>query len=345
MRWDEWRPVYERIVEDMGYDRAGDESSVRLLKAVTVNCDLVDPDDCQQYFGRTCTVVGDADCLEEDLSKHGTEGRLVSSGSAVRRLQAAGFKPDVVVTDLDGDMPSQLAASSAGALTFIHAHGDNADAIREWAWRFEGPVVLTTQSAPESTVFDFGGFTDGDRAVCISQEMGALRIVLRGFDFDHPRTKAGTDPGCKARKLAWARRIITALEGVDVVMPDGSPLSPTNRCVPTDPFIEGWHRRLWVPDESGVFRSADTSHRLHPDMGVGVAQTGSGRKVASPEIRPLSDDPDQARDADYGQVRQISEILACVRIHLQSGLGRPIPDDDVYAHRGRHRASGEVRFR
>ena len=96
--------------------------------------------------------------------------------------------------------------------------------MREWAGRFSGPVVLTTQSRPESTVFDFGGFTDGDRAVCISQEMGASSIRLIGFDLDHPRPKDGRDPAVKLRKLAWARRIISSLD-IDVLNADGTRFS------------------------------------------------------------------------------------------------------------------------
>ena len=76
---------------------------------------------------------------------------------------------------------------------------------------FKGPVVLTTQSVPENTVLNFGGFTDGDRAVCIAQELGARRVLLEGFDFEHPNPKPGSDPAVKLRKLAWAERIIHGL--------------------------------------------------------------------------------------------------------------------------------------
>lgn len=208
----------------MGYSREEDEATVRVLRAVTMNSDLVDPDDLAGTFGTLATVFGDGPCLESDVREHPPEGALFASGSSVRRLLAMGLTPDVVVTDLDGDVPSQLEASSRGAVTFIHAHGDNSDAVRVWAGRFTGPIVLTTQSRPETTVFDFGGFTDGDRAVCIAQEMGCGRIVLEGFDFDNPMPKDGTDPAVKLRKLRWARRIISSLQGADVVMPDGSPV-------------------------------------------------------------------------------------------------------------------------
>ena len=133
---------------------------------------------------------------------------------------AMGIRPDVVVTDLDGDIGPQLEASSGGALTFIHAHGDNQDLVRTYAGLFRGPVILTTQSTPENTVFDFGGFTDGDRAVCIAQEFGVRRVLLEGFDYDDPMPKEGSDPAVKLRKLAWAKRIVESLsDRMSLILP------------------------------------------------------------------------------------------------------------------------------
>ena len=210
MMFPEWEPVYLGILEDMGYDRADDEMCVRVLKAVTLNSDLMSDDELGELIGDTVTVVGNAPCLESDLAA-GTEGTLVVSGSAVGRVLSAGLSPDIVVTDLDGDMGPQLDASARGAVTLIHAHGGNQDLVRSYAHLFRGPVVLTTQSAPENTVYNFGGFTDGDRAVCTAVHFGARRSVLRGFDFDDPMPKEGSDPAVKLRKLGWARRIISGL--------------------------------------------------------------------------------------------------------------------------------------
>ena len=208
MRFEEWEPVYEEILRDFGWSRYDDESSVRMLKSVTLNSDLIDDEDLLSRFSDRCTVIGNAPCLESDLSSNTPCGTIVASGSSVGRLVAAGFTPDVVVTDLDGDIGPQLDASSRGAVTVIHAHGDNQDLIRTHAGLFRGPVVLSTQAAPQGIVYDFGGFTDGDRAVCIAREAGCSRILLLGFDYDHPMPKGGSDPELKRRKLAWARRII-----------------------------------------------------------------------------------------------------------------------------------------
>ena len=210
MRFSDWEPIYEEILADFGFSRADDEMCVRILKAVTVNSDLIDDDELAERFGGEATVFGNAPCLEADIEEKGVRGTLVASGSAVKRLLAIGIVPDVVVTDLDGDMHSQLMASSMGAVTALHAHGDNQDLVRDHAGDFRGPVILTTQSAPERTVYDFGGFTDGDRAYCMARHFGC-RTVIRGFDYDNPLPKDGTDPQVKLHKLKWARHIIEDL--------------------------------------------------------------------------------------------------------------------------------------
>lgn len=212
----EWDPIYERIIADMGYSRYEDESAVRVLSAVTQASDLVDPDDIRHLFAGTVTVAGAAERLESDLVEHGVEGTLVAAGSATGRLLDAGHRPDVIVTDLDGDIDRQIEASSYGALTFIHAHGDNRELISAYAGLFKGPVVLTTQSRPTATVFDFGGFTDGDRSVCIAQSLGASKVRLIGFDFESPYGKGPEDYATKLKKLSWAKEIIASVRGTEI---------------------------------------------------------------------------------------------------------------------------------
>ena len=212
MDFSEWEPIYREILEDMGYSRADDENSVRILKAVTLNSNLISGDDAAEVLKDTATVVGNAPCLEKDAEERGIEGTVLCSGSAVGRLMALGVRPDIIFTDLDGDIGPQIQASSEGSITFIHAHGDNQELITGYAPMFRGPVVLTTQSTPEYTVFNYGGFTDGDRACCFARHFGVRNIRLIGFDFENPMPKEGSDPETKKRKLQWARKIIQNLQ-------------------------------------------------------------------------------------------------------------------------------------
>lgn len=208
MQFNDWEPIYESILEDLGFDRFEDESSVRVLKAVTMNSDLIMDDELESIIGRDVTVIGDSPSLEDDLRSKEIIGSIICSGSATGRLVSMGYNPDIVVTDLDGPMVPQIEACNRGAPTLIHAHGNNSEAILEYASVFRGPILLTTQSKPDNLTFNFGGFTDGDRAVCLARHFGAKRILLLGFDFDNPNPEHTSDIDMKLRKLQWAKKII-----------------------------------------------------------------------------------------------------------------------------------------
>ena len=202
-----WEPVYQSILDDFGYSRSEDEASARLLKTLMQNADLIDDEDIK--IRERVIVFGPA-----SPSFDGIEGAtIVSAGSATSVLMDAGILPDIVVTDLDGDVSKQIEASRRGAVTFIHAHGDNADLIMDHAKDFTGPVVLTTQSRPDNVIRNYGGFTDGDRAVSIMLALGAETVELRGFDYTSPVLKDGSDPDTKMKKLRWAKRIIESYGG------------------------------------------------------------------------------------------------------------------------------------
>ena len=132
----------------------------------------------------------------------------IAVGSAIRILSNSGVWPDIIVTDLDGDVEAQLNANDNGAVAVIHAHGDNVSEVREWVPKFKGPVIGTTQAWPRKKIHNFGGFTDGDRAVFLALHFGARKVMLKGFDFDAPVVKNGADIDAKKKKLAYAKRLI-----------------------------------------------------------------------------------------------------------------------------------------
>ena len=206
MRNEDWEPIYSEILRDFGYDRESDENSARVLKTLMMNADLITEDELG--IMDTVSIFGAADSLSDDIRKRTPEGTLISAGSATSSLMVAGIVPDIIVTDLDGDIQSQIEANRKGSVAVLHAHGDNIDLIMRYSKEFTGKVLLTTQSRPDFVICNFGGFTDGDRAVCLARHMGARKILLYGFDFDNPSAKDGSDSQIKRKKLSWAKRII-----------------------------------------------------------------------------------------------------------------------------------------
>jgi len=208
MDFEKWEPYYEEILREFGYSREEDEKAARILDE-TLAGDRVEPRVLDRMLrDQEVSVAGNGPLLKDEIA--GSEGTLITADEATSVAMKAGIGPDLVVTDLDGEVKDQIKANVKGAIVVIHAHGDNIPAIRRWAPLFRGRVIATTQSRPFSRVYDFGGFTDGDRAVLLAEHFSASKVHLLGFDFEHPSPK-DENPEVKLKKLAWARKLIGAI--------------------------------------------------------------------------------------------------------------------------------------
>jgi hypothetical protein len=205
MDFQTWEPIYERILADFDYSRQADETAARILRSLVDT--PMSPEVLHEIIeGKDVSICGAAETLPREVD--GITGVVIAADEATSTLLPYNIHPDVIVTDLDGDVTDQIHVSERGSITVIHAHGDNIEALRRHAPCFTGPIVLTTQAAPFDDVYNFGGFTDGDRSYFLARECNAASIKLLGFDFDHPRQKSGKDHTVKHKKLQWARRLI-----------------------------------------------------------------------------------------------------------------------------------------
>jgi Uncharacterized Rossmann fold enzyme len=200
----DWEPYYERILDYFAFDREKDEEAARLLGDLLPRDDLSLLED--QARDRVVTVAGNAPCLDRELGKR--HGVLWAADAAAERICEKGIRPEAVFTDLDGATDTFLEMNRKGTLMVVHAHGDNMTLLRHWVPRFPGPLVGTTQSHPLPHVHNFGGFTDGDRAVFAAHALGAREVCLIGFDLDDTRVDpvktgktvlgAGTPPSSRS---------------------------------------------------------------------------------------------------------------------------------------------------
>jgi len=215
MKFDEWEPVYKLILEDMHYDRIYDEASARLLsklletKSRENTPDVIDIELLHKAInGKDVLVCGKAPCLKDDLKNVDFKKYVViAADGATSILINNGIAPNVIVTDLDGNMDDEAKANELGAIMVVHAHGDNMDALGEELPRLKR-VIGSTQSTPLSNVYNFGGFSDGDRSVFLAKEMGAKSITLIGFDFNDTNVAP-----IKKKKLMWAEKLIDMIMG------------------------------------------------------------------------------------------------------------------------------------
>lgn len=208
MDWTDWKPWYDKIVSDFGYDPGKDTEAAELLAGLLKKRSgkLASESQLREMIqGKTALIFGPA---LGSLAECPTDGVKIAAGSATSVLLKNFELPDIVVTDLDGTIEDQLAANKNGAIAVLHAHGDNMPALNDWLARFKGPVLGTCQVKPVKPLLNFGGFTDGDRAVFLAAHFGAGKIILCGFDFEKPVGKPGKDLGIKKKKLAYAKELI-----------------------------------------------------------------------------------------------------------------------------------------
>jgi len=202
MNFEAWEPWYREILEYFGFSCAQDEEAARLLEVLLSRDDL--PALADLISGRDVTVCGNAPCLKNELSK--IQGVVCAADAAADVLDEHGIRPDAVFTDLDGASDRLLDMNESGTIVVVHAHGDNMSLLRYWVPRFRGLIVGTTQSVPLPHVHNFGGFSDGDRAVFAAVELGAGHVTLIGFDLDDENV----DP-VKRGKLFWARKLLAVI--------------------------------------------------------------------------------------------------------------------------------------
>jgi 2-amino-4-hydroxy-6-hydroxymethyldihydropteridine diphosphokinase len=215
MQFDRWEPIYHEILEDFGFSRERDEEAAEILSPMLPPSETILDEAIKRISGKSAVVCGNAPSLAEDimsLQKTAQIGgcTIIAADGAAAVLLGMEIVPDLIVTDLDGPFPEIKRAHDLGSLIVVHAHGDNIDALRRCVPELRR-VMGTTQSRPLDNVYNFGGFTDGDRCVFLAKALGAASIRLAGFDFEDERVTPR-----KRKKLAWARRL------VDIALAKGS---------------------------------------------------------------------------------------------------------------------------
>ncbi len=207
MNYDEWNTIYEQILLDLGLSRASDERAARVLSRLLAinssrNLPLSKLDSV--LYGRDVIVCGKAPALCEQIraGKILANETVIAADGATSVLLSQGVIPAVIVSDLDGFIPDIRLANALSAKIVVHAHGDNIDKLKTWVpLLYE--IVGTTQTRPLSNVCNFGGFSDGDRAIFLAKARGARRISAIGFDF----SDANVTPS-KMKKLKWAQELL-----------------------------------------------------------------------------------------------------------------------------------------
>jgi hypothetical protein len=197
-------------------DEKADEGAARVLNNLLSNPNIQGL--MNLIHERDCIVFGAGPSLDIDLEKLERIGYLNKVLVAANGATSAVLEyrnPEVIVTDLDGTVENQLEAWRRGAWLIIHAHGDNIAQVRTILPELKERVIGTTQVEPFGKLFNFGGFTDGDRAAFMSHELGASRIYLAGMDLGTEIGRHSGDKGAgrKLVKLDICKELLAWLAG------------------------------------------------------------------------------------------------------------------------------------
>ncbi|MGC2571097.1 MAG: 6-hydroxymethylpterin diphosphokinase MptE-like protein [Candidatus Nitrosopolaris sp.] len=184
MRFIDWFPYYQDIRQQFGYSTEKDQNAANILSNMLKKKSLDLKVLQRKIVRRHVMVIGAGDSLIQNIKfvkKNRKFVKIVADG-ATKALIENHIKPDIVVTDLDGDISFLRKAERVGAIIVVHSHGDNLEEMKKIVPTLRR-VIGTTQVMPVENVYNFGGFTDGDRCVFLADEFGAEEIVLVGMEF------------------------------------------------------------------------------------------------------------------------------------------------------------------
>lgn len=206
----QWLYFYGEIIKDFGFSLERDLESAVLLNTFLTKPDLLRLKDTIK--DKDVNIYGAGPSLEKLDSI--PKGINIAADGVCSFLLKKGVVPDIIVTDLDGDVKDILESDRRGSVIILHAHGDNVERVRLHAKEFR-TLYGTTQAMPFGYLLNYGGFTDGDRAGFIAEHFKPKKITFYGMDFHSPPgrysyTKQG-DIGRKMKKLKWAERLVQVL--------------------------------------------------------------------------------------------------------------------------------------
>jgi len=207
-----WVKRYNEILKEFKYDKKADVQSAILLEGMLNGENQIK--NLQKIIrNQNVLVIGAGPSLSKAIPRLKNFKKTVKivADSAVKPLVENGIKPDIIVTDLDGDEKILKKIGRTDTIFVVHAHGDNIDKLG--LMRNFKNCLGTTQTKPFGNLHNFGGFTDGDRAVFLANHFNAKKIILLGMDFGNKIGKfSNTKPRDKKIKIKKLKKGKTLLE-------------------------------------------------------------------------------------------------------------------------------------
>ncbi|OED29531.1 6-hydroxymethylpterin diphosphokinase MptE-like protein [Methanosphaera sp. WGK6] len=219
--WDKW---YDLICDDFNFNKKNDEYAADFLNNMIMKKGKHDI--THHYLPDKCIVFGAGPSIKKHIQLIKQEFNLkdytlIAADGATEALLEENIIPTIIATDLDGNINSIQESNKKGSILYVHAHGDNLDNLKKYVPLLEN-IIPTTQSKPKELLENYGGFTDGDRAVHIAVYALAMKeIIMAGMDFGDIITRysrpeinsqVGKADDFKKLKLSYAEKLINSLK-------------------------------------------------------------------------------------------------------------------------------------
>ena len=206
-----WMSRYSEIVKEFGFSIKQDHEAAFVLNSIIKKpISIKKIEDIVK--GEVVFVIGSGPSLSSSipiLKKYAKIPKIVADSALQTVIQNKIF-PSIVVTDLDGDEKSLKNTGKTNAIMIVHAHGDNIARLH-LAENFKN-CIGTTQGKTFGNLFNFGGFTDGDRCVFIADGLGAKKIILFGMDLENKIGRSSqtkiSEKKMKLKKLKKAKVLL-----------------------------------------------------------------------------------------------------------------------------------------
>lgn len=225
MDFEIWETWYDEILNDFNFIREDDVNTADVLDRILLDLNTLSLEELSDKVHNNrrtdkFIVFGAGPSLKENIielkENHDLNDYiLIAADGATTALVEERLVPDIVVTDLDGRIDDIFLVNNKDSAIVIHAHGNNMEEIVKYTPFFDD-ILGTTQAEPHGNLYNFGGFTDGDRAIFLAVELGASEILLAGMDFGDIVTQYSRPDNSnflqkaddiKKKKLEYAERL------------------------------------------------------------------------------------------------------------------------------------------
>ncbi|ABR55346.1 protein of unknown function DUF115 [Methanococcus vannielii SB] len=223
-----WKKFYEKIIHDFGYGIKGDILSSEVLeKMIEIYKNNVASNEISKKIaGKDAYIFGAGPSLKKHVMEFkklndNIEKVVITADGATKALLEENIIPDIIVSDLDGDMEYILKSNLFGSIVVVHAHGDNIDRLEKYVNNLKNIFGTTQVPKKFKNLSNYGGFTDGDRCCFLAEEFGAKQMILCGMDFgiyvtkySRPNIEKDVEiaDSIKVKKLKYAETLVNWLK-------------------------------------------------------------------------------------------------------------------------------------